>query len=240
MTRKNPYLNPEQPAPGVDLLLDEQDSTLSAEWPGDKAAAAARSADPMSDAEWPDRLGISDAVRAAQDLAAWEDGLAEEQADTAAAGCPRCKAAEEAAAKTRAEADDARLRALADLDNARKRLGREKEEAVRYAAAGVLADILPALDNLELALEHSKGNDACKDILVGLEMTRRMLLDALKGHGLEAVGAVGEPFDPNIHEAISMTSHPDLPEGAICALLNRGYRLNERLLRPARVTVCKK
>ncbi|MCL1888940.1 MAG: nucleotide exchange factor GrpE [Desulfovibrionaceae bacterium] len=154
--------------------------------------------------------------------------------------CPRCKATEEEAAKAIAEATDIRLRALADLDNARKRLLREKEEATRYAAAAVLTDILPALDNLDLALDHAKGSDACKDFLVGVEMTRKLLLESVKKHGLEPVGTLGEPFDPNLHEAISMTSHPDIPDGAICALLTRGYRLHDRLLRPAKVVVCKK
>jgi molecular chaperone GrpE len=154
--------------------------------------------------------------------------------------CPRCKAAEEAAAQARAEAADTRLRALAELDNTRKRLLREKEETTRYAAANVLTDILPALDNLDLALEHAKDNTACKDFLIGVEMTRKLLLEALKQHGLEPTGALGEPFDPGMHEAVNLVSHSEFPEGSICALLRRGYRLHERLLRPAQVVVCKK
>jgi molecular chaperone GrpE len=153
--------------------------------------------------------------------------------------CPRCKAAEENAARVLAEAEDTRLRALAECDNLRKRLLREKEEAGRYLASAVLSDILPSLDNLDLALEHAGNNEACKDLITGVEMTRKLLLDSLRRHGLEQVGEAGEPFDPGLHEAVSTVSRPDLPEGSIAVLLSRGYKLHDRLLRPARVAVCK-
>jgi molecular chaperone GrpE len=154
--------------------------------------------------------------------------------------CPRCLAAEEAAARAVAEAEDTRLRALAEADNLRKRLLREKEEAMRYIASSVLMDILPGLDNLDLALEHAKNSEACKDFFIGVEMTRKLLLESLKKHGLEPVGAPGELFDPAIHEAVSLVDDPGTPDGAVCALLSRGYRLQDRLLRPAKVVVCKK
>lgn len=153
--------------------------------------------------------------------------------------CPRCKASEESAARALAEAEDTRLRALAECDNLRKRLLREKEESGRYIASAVLSDILPALDNLDLALEHAGNNEACKDLITGVEMTRKLLLDSLKRHGLTPVGETGEAFDPGLHEAVSMVSRPDLPEGSIAVLLSKGYKLHDRLLRPARVTVCK-
>jgi molecular chaperone GrpE len=154
--------------------------------------------------------------------------------------CPRCLAAEEAAARALAEAGDTRLRALAEADNLRKRLSREKEEAMRYIASAVLSDILPGLDNLDLALEHAKNSEACKDLLLGVEMTRKLMLESLKKHGLEPVGAPGEVFDPAIHEAVSLVNDPDTPDGAVCALLSKGYMLRDRLLRPAKVVVCKK
>lgn len=138
------------------------------------------------------------------------------------------------------EADDARLRALADLDNARKRLGREKEESIRFAAESVLADLVPSLDTLDLALQHAATDNACKSFVTGVDMTRKMLLDSLKKHGFEKIGAVGEPFDPARHEAVGMADVPEVPDGAVCALLSPGYVLRDRLLRPARVTVCRK
>ncbi|MBZ2172605.1 nucleotide exchange factor GrpE [Nitratidesulfovibrio sp. SRB-5] len=143
--------------------------------------------------------------------------------------CPECP--------ERADADEQRLRALAEMDNFKKRLQREKDDQVRYAAEVVLADLLPTLDNLDLALQYGRGNAACKDMLIGVEMTQRLLLDALKRHGLEPVGEAGEPFSPEIHEAIGAEVRPDLPENTVCALMQRGYRLKERLLRPAKVAV---
>ena len=153
------------------------------------------------------------------------------QAECLARLCPECQ--------VKKEADDVRLRSLAELDNARKRLSRERDEQVRFAAEAVLADIIPSLDNLDLALQHAGGNEACKDLVQGVQMTRKLLLEALQKHGLEPVGTVGDPFDPSIHEAVGMASAPDIPEGHICTLVSRGYTLKERLLRPACVVVSK-
>jgi len=146
--------------------------------------------------------------------------------------CPTCP--------VKKESEDAHLRALADLDNAKKRLAREREEQVRFAAESVLSDILPFLDNLDLALQHSDSYKNCKDFVVGVQMTRKLLLDALAKHGLAQAGAVGEAFDPALHEAVGMVDVPDVADNHICSLLVHGYTLNGRLLRPARVMVCKK
>jgi molecular chaperone GrpE len=144
--------------------------------------------------------------------------------------CPTCPA--------KKEADDALLRALADLDNSKKRLAREREEQVRFAAESVLADILPSLDNLDLALLHAGADPA--SLAVGVQMTRKLLLDALAKNGLHQTGAVGEEFNPAIHEAVGTVNSPDAPDGHVCSLLASGYTLHDRLLRPARVMVCKK
>ncbi len=146
--------------------------------------------------------------------------------------CPSCA--------VKKEADATRLRALADLDNAKKRLAREREEQIRYAAEAVLNDIVPSLDNLDLALQHSGNYEGCKDFVLGVQMTRKLLQDALGKHGLAQVGAVGEEFNPALHEAVGMLNSPDVPDNHVCALLSSGYTLNGRLLRPAKVMVCKK
>lgn len=154
--------------------------------------------------------------------------------------CSNCDATELAAQRAMAEAEEIRLRALAEADNARKRFLREKDEAIRFAASSVLADIIPSLDNLDLALDHAKGNEACKDFFVGVEMTRKLLLEALQKHGLTRVGGVGDEFDPALHEALCTAASDTVPEGCICTLMNRGYKLHDRLLRPAKVVVSKK
>lgn len=146
--------------------------------------------------------------------------------------CPACP--------VKKEADDAHLRAMAELDNARKRMAREREEQIRFAAESVLSDIIPSLDNLELALQHAEGNEACKDFVTGVRMTRDLMLEALKKHGMQPVGRIGEEFDPAVHEAMGMAESPDVSDGCISAMLSQGYTLNGRLLRPARVMVCKK
>lgn len=147
----------------------------------------------------------------------------------AARVCPACP--------EKAEFDDARLRQLAELDNTRKRLQREMDEFRKYAAEGVLADLLPILDNLDLAIEHGGGDPACKNLLMGVEMTRKLFLDALASHGLVQVGCEGEEFTPELHEAVGQEAHPDHAPGKVCKLLKKGYKLRERLLRPAMVMV---
>ncbi|WCB47465.1 nucleotide exchange factor GrpE [Nitratidesulfovibrio vulgaris] len=143
--------------------------------------------------------------------------------------CPVCP--------EKAQADEQRLRALADLENTKKRLQREKDEQVRYAAETVLADLLPTLDNLDLALQYGQGSAECRNMLVGVEMTRKLLLEALGRHGLEAVGEAGEPFTPELHEAMSHEDRGDMPADHVATVMMKGYRLKERLLRPAKVTV---
>jgi molecular chaperone GrpE len=150
-----------------------------------------------------------------------------------------CRARLGLSAADRQEAEDIRLRALADMDNARKRLAREKEEFQRYAGESVLADILPALDTLDLALSHAPRDEACRNFVIGVDMTRKILLEALERHGLTEVGQLGEPFDPANHEAIGAEKHPDYAPDTVCALMSKGYRLKDRLLRPAKVVVCK-
>lgn len=154
------------------------------------------------------------------------------QAECLAHICPDCP--------VKKEAEDVRLRSLAELENARKRLTRERDEQVRFAAEAVLADVAPSLDNLDLALQHAGDNEACKNLVMGVQMTRKLLLEALQKHGLELVGKVGEPFDPSIHEAVGMADAPEVPDSHVCTLLSTGYKLKDRLLRPARVMVCKK
>jgi molecular chaperone GrpE len=146
--------------------------------------------------------------------------------------CPSCP--------EKKKADEERMRAAADLDNARKRLAREREEQVRFAAEAVLNALIPSLDNLDLALQHAAPDAACKNFVTGVRMTRKLMGDALAAHGLEQIGQVGEEFDPAVHEAVGTEDFPDIAAGCVGKLLTAGYKLHERLLRPARVLVCKK
>jgi molecular chaperone GrpE len=146
--------------------------------------------------------------------------------------CPSCV--------VQTEAEDIRLRAIAELENVKKRLKREQEESVRFAAEGVLGDLLPSLDTLDRAIEYGRENEACKKVIQGVEMTRKLLLDALKTHGLAIQGECGEAFSPELHEAVGFDRRDDLEEGAVCVIVQRGYLLKGRLLRPAKVLINKK
>lgn len=132
---------------------------------------------------------------------------------------------------------DKRLRVLAETENLKKRLIKEKEEFVRFAAEGVLSDMVPVLDNLDLALQHGRSVAACKDFVMGVEMTRKVFLDILARHGLEAFGAPGEAFNPELHEAMGAQPAKDVPEGHIISVMLKGYSLRGRLLRPSKVMV---
>ncbi|WP_319582162.1 nucleotide exchange factor GrpE [uncultured Pseudodesulfovibrio sp.] len=147
--------------------------------------------------------------------------------------CPECDVFKEAEA--------IRLRALADSENVKKRLLRETEELKKYAGESILADLLPILDNLDLALAHTDNlSPECKNFVIGVDMTRKIFLDAVKNHGLEAVQAgVGVEFDPEIHEAVGTVEEPSLKNNQIAQVVQNGYRLKGRLLRPAKVMVNK-
>jgi molecular chaperone GrpE len=134
---------------------------------------------------------------------------------------------------------DAALRARAELDNYRKRVAREKEDAIRYANNSLLESLLPILDNFDLGLEAAKNAPEASGIVQGLEMVRKQLEDFLRNHGVEVVNAVGDRFDPNLHEAVAHESSPDVADGAVVRQLRKGFKLKERLLRPASVVVSK-
>ncbi len=147
--------------------------------------------------------------------------------------CPGCE--------VHKEAEEVRLRALADSENVKKRLLREAQDLKKYAGESILADLLPVLDNLDLALAHT-GNldDACRNFVIGVEMTRKLFLDAVKGHGLvEVEAARGAEFNPEIHEAMSTVEENDLDNNCIAQVVQAGYVLKGRLLRPAKVMVNK-
>ncbi len=132
------------------------------------------------------------------------------------------------------------LRVLADSENFKKRLLREKEEYFKFATAAILEEIIPVMDNLDLALAHGRQAEACKDLVMGVEMTMNIFLDTMKKHGLEQIGAVDVPFDPARHEALGQVERDDVDENTVCQMLQKGYLLKDRLLRPAKVMVSRK
>jgi len=137
---------------------------------------------------------------------------------------------------------DRLLRTTADLDNFKKRAARERQEAIRYANASLLEKLIPALDNFDMAMAaaNSAERGSMESLKTGLAMIYNQLRAALVDAGLEEIDATGQPFDPNLHEAVSHQESADLPEGQVLQQLRKGYKLRERLIRPASVVVARK
>ena len=134
---------------------------------------------------------------------------------------------------------DLALRTQADFENFRKRAAREKEDASKYANANFLEKLLPILDNFELGLNAARTDAKDSPILAGMDMVAKQLQDFLTSVGVETLQVEGEKFDPNLHEAVAQEESATVPEGTIVRQLRRGYKLRDRLLRPATVVVSK-
>lgn len=127
------------------------------------------------------------------------------------------------------------LRTRAEFENYRKRVTRDAEAMRLRAAENLIRDLLPVIDNLELALQHA--DDASGPLAEGIEMVVRQFHDTLRRAGLEPIPAVGEPFNPSVHEAVMQASCADLAPNSISQEFQRGYKLGDYVLRPARVAV---
>ncbi len=134
---------------------------------------------------------------------------------------------------------DHALRTQADFDNFRKRAAREKEDAVKYSNSSLLERLIPILDNFELGLGAARASGENSPILQGMDMVSKQLADFLTQSGVEPVNAEGVKFDPNLHEAVAQEASVSVPEGVILRQLRRGFKLKDRLLRPATVVVSK-
>ncbi len=134
------------------------------------------------------------------------------------------------------------VRTSADFDNFKKRATREKQEAIRYANEGLLEKLVPVLDNFDAALSAAQTSSAesAQSLQTGVAMIFQQLKKALTESGLEEIDATGQVFDPNLHEAVSQQESKDVPEGNVLQQLRKGYKLRDRLLRPATVVVAKK
>jgi molecular chaperone GrpE len=137
------------------------------------------------------------------------------------------------------EMTDKYLRLYADFENYRKRVNKDKEELVKYGQEHLLSELLTVLDNLEMALKHA--SDAVSTGLVqGVEITLKELLKTLEKFGLSAIEAEGKTFDPAVHHAMSHIEHADTKENTVVEEYRKGYKLKDKVLRPALVAVSKK
>ena len=133
------------------------------------------------------------------------------------------------------------VRTTADFDNFRKRAAREKQEAIKYANESLLQKLVPVLEHLDMALAAAQaaGPQPGQSLQAGVSMISQQLKNVLAESGLEELEALGKPFDPNLHEALSQQETRDVPEGQVVQQLRKGYKFRDRLLRPASVVVAK-
>lgn len=134
------------------------------------------------------------------------------------------------------------LRTLADMENLRKRTQREKEELGKFANENILREILPVIDNLERAVEHAElaeMGETGAGLLEGVQMTLEQFSQVLSRFGVTPVESLGQPFDPALHQAMGQMETEDFPANAVAQQMQKGYQLNDRLLRPAMVMVAK-
>ncbi|HCW7896197.1 nucleotide exchange factor GrpE [Staphylococcus aureus] len=135
------------------------------------------------------------------------------------------------------ENEEKYLRLYAEFENYKRRIQKENEINKTYQAQRVLTDILPAIDNIERALQIEGDDETFKSLQKGVQMVHEILINALKDNGLEVIKTEGEAFDPNIHQAVVQDDNPDFESGEITQELQKGYKLKDRVLRPSMVKV---
>ena len=131
------------------------------------------------------------------------------------------------------------LRLAAEFENTKKRLQRERETSLKYAEENILKELLPGIDNIERAMEQGRESNSVDSLLEGIELTRKGLLATLEKFEVKAIESVGEPFDPNIHEAVAMEETDEIEPNRVLKEFQKGYQYKDRLLRAAKVIVSK-
>ncbi len=134
---------------------------------------------------------------------------------------------------------DLYVRSQAEMDNMKKRFQKEKQDLIKFSNESLVKQVLPVMDNLEKAISHSQDENSLNSLKEGVELTLKGLKNTLEKAGLEEVQAVGEPFDPNCHEAISEQEDDSVEPKTVLQELQKGYFLNKRLIRPSMVIVSK-
>lgn len=132
---------------------------------------------------------------------------------------------------------DLYMRTYAEMENIKKRGIKEREELAKYANESLIKEILPVIDNLEKAISYARDDENSSALIEGLELTRDGLMKTLEKAGLEEVEAIGKPFDPNFHEAVSQQRDETVAPGHVMIELQKGYALNGRLIRPSTVVI---
>ena len=161
----------------------------------------------------------------------------EEAAETAEAAQEEAALDAEKLAAELADLNQRFLRVAADFDNYKRRTVQEKEDLVKYSNAKIMGELLPVLDAFQLALKNPGESQEAQNVIKGVEMLYRQIMQVLEQAGMSKIEAVGQPFDPKLHEAIMQVDDDSVPEDTVVEELRAGYVLNERVIRPSMVKV---
>jgi len=142
--------------------------------------------------------------------------------------------------KEAAENYDKYIRAVAELENYKKRAARDRADSLKYGQENLIKDILPLMDSLDRAMEHACNSKDFEAFKAGLQLIQNQLNGCLVKQGVEPIEAIGRDFDPNVHEAVLQVESPEHGHNKVVQELEKGYMLNGRLLRPSRVSVCRR
>ena len=215
---------------------------------GEKAQSTApehNAEDPVASAE--EEATMETAAAAAAGDAPEQAADSDESEESVGALRGALSAAQAALEQSRAEAassKDQALRAVAEADNVRKRADRSIENAHKYALERFVNDLLPAVDSFERAVDaaadlKASAGEAVSSMAEGMELSLKLLVEAMQRQGIEVVDPIGAPFDPKLHEAMSMIENPEAVPGSVIEVFQKGYTVNGRLARPARVIIAK-
>ena len=171
------------------------------------------------------------------------EAAAEQTAETEAEAAPTVDAVQqeiENLTAQLAEAKDQALRAQAEAQNARRRAEQDVEKAHKFGQEKLVKDLLPVIDNMERALDSiDKEDESLKGVIEGIELTIKSFMDTLAKNSIEAINPAGEPFDPQLHQAMTQVPNPDVEPNTVMDVFQKGYTLHGRLIRPAMVVVSK-
>ncbi|RNB78493.1 nucleotide exchange factor GrpE [Brevibacillus nitrificans] len=183
---------------------------------------------------WPQEVSTLSEEKMTQDPIAEEQAEAADQQESAEVNW------EQEAAHWKAQAEEHQnrmLRAMADMDNLRRRVRKEQEDLAKYASQKIVEELLPILDNFERALAADKDSMTLESLLTGVDMVHRQMVQVFEKEGLAAIAAKGQPFDPHVHQAVMQTQDPEFDSGVVVEELQKGYMFKDRVVRPAMVKV---
>lgn len=182
---------------------------------------------------------MSEEQKAEAPKAAPPDAAVATAPDAEAIGVEQLLAQVEALTRQAAEAGDRALRLQAEMENLRKRTARDVENAHKYALERFVGDLLPVIDSIELGIEAAANAADAAGLREGMELTRKLALDTVARFGVQPIEPVGAKFNPEVHQAVSVQQVAGVEPGTVLSVMQKGWELNGRLLRPAMVVVAK-